>query len=70
MLHGVNGLSKGLKGMAAPDYTVGDRVKHVKYGDGTVTNLEKGPKDYQVTVVFDGAGQKIMYAAFAKLKKI
>ena len=70
VLHGVNGLSKGLKGMAAPDYTVGDRVKHVKYGDGTVTNLEKGPKDYQVTVVFDGAGQKIMYAAFAKLKKI
>ena len=32
--------------------------------------LEKGPRDYQVTVVFDEAGQKIMYAAFAKLKKL
>lgn len=70
VLKGVDGLSKGLKGMAAPDYAVGDRVKHVKYGEGTVTNLVKGPKDYQVTVIFDGAGQKIMYAAFAKLKKL
>ncbi len=69
-LKGVNGLSKGIQGTGEPDYTVGDRVKHVKYGEGTVTGLEKGPRDYQVTVVFDGAGQKIMYAAFAKLKKL
>ena len=61
------------KGMPAPgkvDYGVGDRVSHVKYGEGTVTKLENTPKDYQVTVVFDVAGQKIMYAAFAKLKKL
>lgn len=70
-LKGVDGLSKGMTGGAgAPDYGVGDRVKHVKYGEGMVMNIEKGPRDYQVTVVFDGAGQKIMYAAFAKLKKI
>ena len=69
-LQGVNGLSRGIQGAGEPDYTVGDRVKHVKYGEGTVTGLEKGPRDYQVTVVFDGAGQKIMYAAFAKLKKL
>ena len=52
------------------DYGVGDRVKHIKYGAGTVKNIESGPRDYQVTVEFDGAGQKVMYAAFAKLKKI
>ena len=69
-LKGVNGLSKGVQTAGAPDYGVGDRVKHVKYGEGTVTNIEEGPRDYQVTVVFDGAGQKIMYAAFAKLKKL
>ena len=69
-LKGVDGLSKGLQGSGALDYTVGDRVKHVKYGEGMVMNIEKGPRDYQVTVVFDGAGQKIMYAAFAKLKKL
>ena len=27
-------------------------------------------KDYEVTVVFDGAGQKKMFASFAKLKKV
>ena len=69
-LKGINGLTKGVQGAGEPDYAVGDRVKHVKYGEGTVTGLEKGPRDYQVTVVFDGAGQKIMYAAFAKLKKL
>ena len=69
-LNGVNGLSKGMPGAGAIDYGVGDRVRHIKYGEGTVTNMEKGPRDYQVTVVFDEAGQKIMYAAFAKLKKL
>ena len=54
----------------ASEHGVGDRVRHLKYGDGTVTNIVDGPRDYQVTVQFDGPGQKIMYAAFAKLKKI
>ncbi|MCR4586306.1 MAG: UvrD-helicase domain-containing protein [Lachnospiraceae bacterium] len=64
-------LTKGAELVAgSPDYVVGDRVEHVKYGCGTVTEMEKGPKDYKVTVMFDEAGQKIMYAAFAKLKKL
>ena len=63
-------LSKGAPVSQGLDYSVGDRVKHIKYGAGTVQNIESGPRDYQVTVEFDGAGQKIMYAAFAKLKKI
>ncbi|MBO5054740.1 MAG: DNA helicase PcrA [Lachnospiraceae bacterium] len=53
-----------------PDYDAGDRVRHIKYGDGTVLSMEPGPRDYKVTVDFDEAGQKIMYAAFAKLKKL
>lgn len=52
------------------EYGIGDRVRHIKYGEGTVLNIVDGPRDYQVTVLFDKAGQKIMYAAFAKLKKI
>ena len=67
---GMGGLTKGMPVPGKVDYGVGDRVSHVKYGEGTVTKLESTPKDYQVTVVFDGAGQKIMYAAFAKLKKL
>lgn len=52
------------------DYGVGDRVKHIKFGEGTVIGIEDGPRDYQVTVNFDTAGQKIMMASFAKLKKL
>ena len=32
--------------------------------------VEDGAKDYEVTVEFDKAGQKKMFASFAKLKKI
>ena len=63
-------LSKGMPSASTPEYTVGDRVEHIKYGIGTVAQMEQGPRDYKVTVAFDECGQKIMYAAFAKLKKV
>ena len=31
------------------DYVVGDRVKHIKFGEGTVLGIEEGSRDYQVT---------------------
>ena len=55
---------------ASIDYAVGDRVKHMKFGEGTVLGIEDGSRDYQVTVNFDTAGQKVMMASFAKLKKV
>ena len=69
---GALGISKGVGGVSngKPDYDIGDRVKHVKYGEGFVLDIEPGPRDYKVTVDFDDAGQKIMYAAFAKLIRI
>jgi DNA helicase-2/ATP-dependent DNA helicase PcrA len=57
-------------GNAELDYKAGDRVHHQRYGDGTVMKIEDGARDKQVTVIFDQAGQKIMYAAFAKLQKL
>ena len=67
----LSGISKGMPmKITKPDYTVGDRVSHIKYGSGVVTGLEEGERDYKVTVLFDDCGQKIMYAAFAKLKKL
>ena len=55
---------------ASLDYGEGDRVRHIKFGEGTVKSIRDGGKDYEVTVVFDGAGQKKMFASFAKLKKV
>lgn len=51
-------------------YGVGDRVSHGKFGEGTVLNIVSGGRDFEVTVEFDIAGVKKMFATFAKLKKI
>lgn len=55
---------------AALDYTVGDMVRHIKFGVGTVINIVDGGKDYEVTVDFEKSGVKKMFASFAKLKLI
>ena len=52
------------------DYTNGDRVRHMKFGEGTVTQIVEGGRDYEVTVDFDKVGTKKMFASFAKLKKV
>ena len=52
------------------DYTVGDTVKHVKFGVGIVQNITEGGRDYEVTVDFERCGVKKMFASFAKLQKM
>jgi DNA helicase-2/ATP-dependent DNA helicase PcrA len=52
------------------DYTVNDRVLHTKFGEGTVVDIVSGGRDFEVTVDFDSAGVKKMFAMFAKLKKL
>ncbi|MDO4438303.1 MAG: UvrD-helicase domain-containing protein [Eubacteriales bacterium] len=72
------GLNKGnkftniTKGIvkSRPSYEIGDRVSHIKFGEGTVADILEGKKDYEVTVNFDSAGTKKMFAGFAKLVKI
>ena len=70
-LNKIAGISKGIGGAKSGlEYGVGDRVSHIKFGEGTVLSVQEDPRDYKVTVVFDKAGQKVMYASFAKLRKI
>ena len=52
------------------DYQVGDHVKHIKFGVGTVQEITKGGRDFEVAVEFDRVGRKKMFASFAKLKKV
>ncbi len=68
----LEGLTKGAPTLEADSlgYEIGDRVNHIKYGDGTVLNIVQDTRDFKVTVDFDAYGNKIMYAAFAKLQKI
>ena len=51
-------------------YSTGDRVRHVKFGEGTVLDIKEGGRDFEVTVEFDTAGVRKMFAMFAKLVKI
>ena len=52
------------------DYQVGDRVRHVKFGEGTVLKIEDGKRDYEVVVDFDRVGERRMMASFAKLVRV
>lgn len=52
------------------EYEVGDTVSHIKFGIGIVQKIVEGGRDYEVTVDFEKAGVKKMFAAFAKLKKV
>ena len=68
----LEGLTKGMPVVSEEGlgYVAGDRVTHIKYGIGTVLDIVKDTRDFKVTVNFDAYGNKIMYAAFAKLKKV
>ncbi|MBE5971087.1 MAG: DNA helicase PcrA [Lachnoclostridium sp.] len=54
----------------ALEYAPGDRVSHMRFGNGTVKSIVDGGKDYEVTVEFDTMGVRKMFASFAKLKKV
>ena len=55
---------------ASLEYGIGDRVRHMKFGEGTVADITEGGRDYEVAVDFDNFGRKKMFASFAKLKKV
>lgn len=61
--------SFGVKAGEKLSYDVGDRVRHMKFGEGMVTEIVQGGRDYEVTVMFDKVGPKKMFASFAKLQK-
>ncbi len=73
-LHSVFSLDSIKKGSdmekTLPSYKVGDRVRHFKYGIGTVLSITDAGRDYEVKAEFEKIGVRKMMAGFAKLKKI
>ena len=53
----------------AVDFEVGDRVKHMKFGIGTVKDITPAGADHEVTVEFS-VGTKKLFAGLARLKKV
>ncbi len=52
------------------DLTPGDRVRHKKFGEGTVLSAVPVGNDTQLQIEFETAGKKTLLATYAKLEKI
>ena len=70
MKHSTASKEKHQPAMDAYDYRAGDRVRHRKFGDGTVVSSQAFGNDAIVVIDFDTAGTKRLMAAFAKLTRI
>ncbi|WP_026835702.1 ATP-dependent helicase [Eubacterium xylanophilum] len=59
-----------LASSSKPDYDVGDKVYHIKFGTGTVTSMKQlDSGDYEVGVEFSKSGPRKLRSSFAKLLK-
>lgn len=54
----------------AIDFSVGERVSHNIFGEGTILSLSKMSNDTLLEVAFDKVGTKKIMANFAKIKKV
>lgn len=72
LLNSIPNLQKGLGSTKSfqPAYKVGDTVKHIKFGTGMITKMQQSGTDYEVTVDFEGSGQRKLRASVARLKKL
>ena len=51
-------------------FGIGDRVKHVRFGTGSVIGLVGQEKDARIRINFDGVGVKELMLSIAKLEKL
>ncbi|MBQ8176610.1 MAG: UvrD-helicase domain-containing protein [Oscillospiraceae bacterium] len=58
------------KKKAEADFSVGERVKHNIFGEGTVLSVKKISNDAMLEIAFDSVGTKKLMANFAKITKI
>jgi DNA helicase-2/ATP-dependent DNA helicase PcrA len=53
-----------------PQFSTGQKVRHARFGEGTVIESKPMGNDEQVSVAFPGIGVKRLAASFAKLEKL
>ncbi|NIH15851.1 DNA helicase II [Serratia symbiotica] len=51
-------------------YKLGQRVRHPKFGEGTIVNLEGNSEHSRLQIAFPGEGIKWLVAAYARLEKV
>lgn len=58
-------------GQSSPvTYQIGDKVRHIKFGNGEVINVTPSGNDYEIEVDFERVGTKRMFASLVKMKKL
>ena len=67
---GESSLVEGAAPASCGDYSVGDRVSHLKFGAGVIRRIETLASDHKLVVEFSGYGEKTLLAKFAKLTKL
>ena len=51
-------------------YEVGDKVRHIKFGNGEVIDVIPSGGDQEIVVNFDRVGEKHLFASLVKMKKL
>ena len=51
-------------------FALGQRVRHAKFGEGTIINLEGSGEHSRLQVAFQGQGIKWLVAAYARLETV
>ncbi|SDI94825.1 DNA helicase-2 / ATP-dependent DNA helicase PcrA [Lachnospiraceae bacterium G41] len=64
------GFTKGSDLKSNINYKVGDRVNHIKFGEGTVKEIDSSGVNTYVKIEFDQYGQRILDSRFTKLTVI
>ena len=50
------------------DFSVGDTVKHIKFGEGKVVSVDKSTD--MIIIEFEGFGKKVLSMKFAPISKV
>ncbi|MBR0087882.1 MAG: UvrD-helicase domain-containing protein [Lachnospiraceae bacterium] len=64
------GKSFNITKAAVLPFGVGDRVRHGRFGEGTVTAIDEGKKDWEITIDFDEVGTKRLLNSIARLEPL
>jgi len=55
---------------SAETYSVGERVSHSTFGEGTILSVRQMSNDFMLEIAFDKVGTKKIMANYARLKKV
>jgi DNA helicase-2/ATP-dependent DNA helicase PcrA len=53
-----------------PEFDAGDKIRHAKFGEGTVVSVQQSAGEWLATIAFPGAGVKQFVLSLAPIEKV